>query len=136
MTMTVKTNILSCHPNFDLYFVIITAPTGTIRNLNAKVVNATSVLLEWDDVPEMEKHGNITHYVIHLFQHAHPWEETFLEDEQGNSTVIKSIDVSFVLRPLQNDTVFTISVTPFTTKGPGPNSRSITIRTKENGRSL
>jgi len=52
---------------------------------------------------------------------------------EGEDFLRSSLTESFVLEPVQNDTLFDIKVTAHTVAGVGPFSEMIQIRTKNNG---
>ena len=95
--------------------------------MNATAESSTSILVTWEDVPDIDQNGVVTGYQVEYSQ------STF-----GNTTQYVPVgDVRSVQLPeLEEYVVYTLRVRASTIAGYGPYSQPITERTLEDGKIL
>ena len=104
------------------YFLEPSAPPANVKGDNS---SSTSILVQWDEVPENDKNGIIKGYNITYKD----WR-TGVEKTQTVDVPNRLID----LTGLNEFTKYNISVLAFTVKGDGPVSSTITVTTDEDSK--
>ena len=98
------------------------APPANVKGDNS---SSTSILVQWDEVPENDKNGIIKGYNITYKD----WR-TGVEKTQTIDAPTRQVD----LTGLNEFTKYNISVLAFTVKGDGPLSSTITVTTDEDSK--
>ena len=106
------------------YFLEPSAPPANVKGENS---SSTSILVQWDEVPENDKNGIIKGYNITYKD----WR-TGVEKTQTVDAPTKQVE----LEGLNEFTKYNISVLAFTLKGDGPPSSTITVTTDEDSKSM
>ena len=102
------------------YFLEPSAPPANVKGNNS---SSTSILVQWDEVPENDKNGIIKGYNV-----------TYKDWRTGVEKT-QTVDASQVeLKGLNEFTKYNISVLAFTVKGGGPPSSTITVTTDEDSK--
>ena len=104
------------------YFLEPNAPPANVKGNNS---SSTSILVQWDEVPENGKNGIIKGYNITYKD----WR-TGVEKTQTVNASASQVD----LTGLNKFTKYNISVLAFTVKGGGPLSSTITVTTDEDSK--
>jgi hypothetical protein len=91
------------------------APTAPPDNVTALTLSSTEVMVQWDDVPESDRNGEITHYEVLYIPH------TSFEGQISAETVIV-VNMTTVLVGLEEYVTYNISVRANTSAGFGPYS--------------
>ena len=112
------------------YFIFINLPyflEPSLPPANAKGDNSssTSILVQWDEVPENDKNGIIKGYNVTYKD----WR-TGVEKTQTVNASASQVE----LTGLNKFTKYNISVLAFTVKGDGPLSSTITVSTDEDSK--
>ena len=84
------------------------------------------------DILPMEKHGAITHFNISMNKLENPWDNV---NDTTQYFRIPSNVLSWSATGLDNYTEYFITITAYTSIGPGP-TRNATFRTATNGNKL
>ena len=88
--------------------------------------SSTEITVTWEEVPAIDENGVIINYEVRF----EPLEFTeTLTTSSVNTT--DTIDLTVVLRALQEYVEYNISVRAYTSVGPGPYSDPVTQRTLE-----
>ena len=95
------------------------APSTSPSNIRSHSSSSTSVLVEWDEVPQEHRNGNIQGYRV-LYKDSSGPEETKTVDTSTRQTS---------LADLKKATVYTIKLLAFTNVGNGPASSAISVTT-------
>ncbi|XP_028833279.1 receptor-type tyrosine-protein phosphatase S-like isoform X7 [Denticeps clupeoides] len=97
-------------------------PNGYPRNLQAAVVNSTAVSLTWEHVALNEQNGAVVRYSV-CYQGNR---------SAGNNSerCVSVLERSVSLTGLQADSVYDVRVCAYTSKGPGPFSPSVQVKTE------
>ena len=104
------------------YFLEPSAPPANVKGKNS---SSTSILVQWDEVPENDKNGIIKGYNITYKD----WRSG-VEKTQTADAPTRFID----LTGLNEFTKYNISVLAFTVKGDGRLSSTITVTTAEDSK--
>ena len=104
------------------YFLEPSAPPANVKGNNS---SSTSILVQWDEVPENDKNGIIKGYNITYKD----WR-TGVEKSKTVDAPTRQVD----LTGLNEFTKYNISVLAFTVKGGGPPSSTITVTTDEDSK--
>ena len=104
------------------YFLEPSAPPVNVKGNNS---SSTSILVQWDEVPENDKNGIIKGYNITYKD----WR-TGVEKTQTVDASTRQVE----LEGLNEFTKYNISVLAFTVKGDGPQSATITVTTDEDSK--
>jgi len=75
------------------------------------VLNSTSVLVEWEPVPEQYRRGIITHYTFYYKE----WVK-----ENGNIVVVKVPALNVTINGLRQKAEYSFQIRASTSKGTGP----------------
>ena len=98
-----------------------TAPSGSPVNVVSQTESSTSINVTWDEVPAVERNGNITHYEVEYshtnFDDANRIIKQLLSDEANRTVVLDS---------LHEFTEYRIRVRAYTKAGFGPYSNQTT----------
>ena len=100
-------------------------PIASPANVTGNNSSSTSILVQWDEVPENDKNGIIKGYNVTYKD----WR-TGVEKTQTVDAPTRLID----LTGLNKFTKYNISVLAFTVKGGGPLSSTITVTTDEDSK--
>jgi len=92
---------------------VVAEPSASPSIIKVKVLNSTSVLVEWEVVPEQSRHGIITQYTIH-------YKETVKGKE--SAIVVKAPAVNATINGLKQKTEYSFWISAATSKGNGPPS--------------
>ena len=118
------------------YFLLIyclsihTGPSGYPQGVTVRPISSTILEVSWEEVPDDEKNGNITHYEI-----IYTPLTTVPENERTPTTFVTIGPVlGSLLRGLEEYTVYNVSVRAVTVVGPGPLSPTATDQTLEDGK--
>lgn len=111
------------------FFSLIAAPSATVQQLTASVINARNITITWDPPPEDMVNGILRSYVISYFPTLSPNAPPTAEEESlpGNET-------SFTVDGLRPFTNYTFSVVAVTV-GPGPPA-DVVVETEQAGRNI
>ena len=104
------------------YFLEPSTPPANVKGNNS---SSTSILVQWDEVPEKDKNGIIKGYKITYKD----WRSG-VEKTQTVDAPTRQVD----LTGLNEFTKYNISVVAFTVKGDGPQSSTITVSTDEDSK--
>ena len=104
------------------YFLEPSAPPANVKGNNS---SSTSILVQWDEVPENDKNGIIKGYNVTYKD----WRTGVKETETVNAPT-RHVD----LTGLNKFTKYNISVLAFTVKGDGRLSSTITVTTAEDSK--
>ena len=99
-----------------------TVPASPPQNVTAMVESSTTIRVLWEEVPAIDRNGEITEYEV-----QYEPLETF-GDQIATSTVNTSM-LSILLTDLQEFVDYNISVGAYTSAGPGPYSDPVTEMT-------
>ena len=98
------------------------APPANVKGNNS---SSTSILVQWDEVPENDKNGIIKGYNITYKDWRSGVEKTQTVDSPNREVELEG---------LKEFTKYNISVLAFTVKGDGPLSSTITVTTDEDSK--
>ena len=104
------------------YFLEPSAPPANVTGNNS---SSTSILVQWDEVPENDKNGIIKGYNVTYKD----WRTGVEKTKTVNTRQVE-------LTGLNKFTKYNISVLAFTVKGDGPLSSTITVTTDEDSTCL
>ena len=102
-------------------FLLGTAPADAPQNPRALTVNSTAIEVQWEQVPEDQRNGEITSYEIRVVP------EKF--DATYSVNVAKPTTLTVVISGLEEFVDYTFSIRAYTSAGPGPFSSNTTNRT-------
>ena len=109
-----------------MFIFTFLVPGAAPSNVRADFINSTSILVEWDDVPEDKQHGRIQSYTV-------IWKR--VQEELPEEITVPSPYVrKYVLGNLKKYTEYSIQVLAATRIGKGPASVPIVQRTDEDGK--
>ena len=100
-------------------------PSAPPANITGNFNSSTSILVQWDEVPENDKNGIIKGYNVTYKDWRTGVEKTHIVDAPT-----RQVD----LTGLNEFTKYNISVLAFTVKGGGPPSSAITVSTEEDSK--
>ena len=83
-----------------------TAPGAPPANVTAHPYSTTSIIVKWDQVPECKRNGNITKYIVEVFN------STWSEVQSANVS-----NFSKVIEGLQEYTNYSVKVTAVSAVG-------------------
>ena len=107
----------------------IAAPSSPPSTVNATVESATSIQVNWSEVPAIDRNGIITQYEV-MYESL----ETFGGQLATRANVTDNSTFETLLENLQEYVQYNIRVRAYTQVGEGPFSPNITIRTSEAGK--
>ena len=107
---------------YSYTFLLFLEPSASPTNVRSYNRSSTSILVQWDEVPENDKNGIIKGYNVTYKD----WR-TGVEKTQTVDAPTRQVD----LTGLNEFTKYNISVLAFTVKGGGPLSSTITVSTGE-----
>lgn len=96
-------------------------PATAPLNVTSEVTSSTSIYVKWDEIPMIDRNGNITEYEVHYV----PIDEG-LNEHSDNTT-----DLEFIILNLKEFTNYSITVRAYTSVGPGPYTVPIINQTFE-----
>ena len=111
----------------DLYSLV---PASSPANISSDAIDATSVLVNWTEVPEIDQNGIITEYEV-MYEPLMTFDALHIHVEYFQ---VDSTNLSFILMGLEEYVEYNISVRAYTSVGPGPYSVGIVRRTLEDGK--
>ena len=100
-------------------------PSTPPANVKGDNSSSTSILIQWDEVPEKDKNGIIKGYKITYKDWRSGVEKTLTVDAPNREVELEG---------LNEFTKYNISVVAFTVKGGGPPSSTITVTTDEDSK--
>ena len=103
------------------------APNAPPDNVQALTLSSTAILVTWDPVPEISRHGIITQYEVKVIQ------STFDEIPSTRLTTTNGSVLMVELGGLEEYVEYSIRVRAYTSEGPGPFSIVRVNRTLEDG---
>ena len=108
------------------YFVFscFSAPNGTPQNPVALTFNSTAILVQWEQVPEVQRNGEITFYEI-LVNPAQFQSVSYMN--------VSSPMLMVMVTGLEEYVEYTFTIRAYTSAGLGPFSNSTTTRTDTAG---
>ena len=101
-----------------------TEPSAHPSNIRGYPSSATSIVVEWNEVPQEHRNGEIQGYRV-LYSDSHG-----LEQDKTVHTSTRQTSVT----DLKKSTVYTIKVLAFTSAGDGPESPAIHVSTAEDSK--
>lgn len=114
----------------SLSLLLLPEPADYPQNVTATVNTSTSVLVTWSMLPEVSRHGIITHYEV-LYV---PLMSIGGQVPEGSVNTTDGSELSVLLEGLQEDVQYNISVRASTSVGGGPSSPDITVQTPEDSK--
>lgn len=102
---------------------MFTVPVGSPQNIAATALSSTAIYVTWEEVPPIDRNGDITTYEI-LYEPLESFELLM-------SITINTTNLSLVLVELHPFVNYSISLRAYTSIGSGPYSDSILERTHE-----
>ena len=109
-----------------MFIFTFLVPGAAPSNVTATFTSSTSILVQWDEVPEDKQHGRIQYYTV-------IWKRI----PGGVPQVTEDVDASmqqFELTNLVKYTEYSIQVLAATRIGKGPHSNPIVTRTDEDSK--
>ena len=103
-------------------FCFLTEPSASPANVTANVLNSTSILVSWEQVPLLDQNGVILSYTVTYTSSRSGSAKTKIVTAPANQTTLTG---------LNEHTEYNITVFASTSKGGGPKSAPITIITDE-----
>ena len=113
-----------------MYFVILgffVVPSSPPENVSIIVIDATSIHIDWSEVPEIDQNGIITKYEV-VFEPLTTFGILMIEN-----LFVDSTNLSISLVDLEEYVEYNISVRAYTSVGPGPYSEETIVLTEEAG---
>ena len=109
-----------------MFIFTFSVPGAAPSNVTAKNTSSTSILVQWNEVPEDKRHGIIQYYTViwKRVQGAYPEE----------MRVVNASQLQFELTNLVKYTEYSIQVLAATRIGKGPASLPIVKRTDEDSK--
>ena len=104
-----------------------TVPASPPQNVTAMVESSTAIRVSWEEVPAIDRNGEITEYEV-----QYEPLETF--GGQISTSTVNTSMLSINLTGLQEFTDYNISVRAYTSAGPGPYSIGVVERTDTDGK--
>ena len=104
----------------------VSAPRVPPPGFSAQVQSVTSILVEWNEIPDVDRKGIITAYRVQYW---------YLEDVL-ESVTISGAAMMTELTGLEENKNYTLRVQALTSAGPGPFSDLVVIQTHEMGEFL
>ena len=111
-----------------VYIVCISGPSGFPTDIQATAVSSTTIRVEWNNVEEAERNGNITHFEIIISESL-----SAAVNESNISVQVSWKDRDFVFEDLEEFTEYNVFLRAFTVVGPGPFSPHLGVQTLEDG---
>ena len=108
-------------------FSISLVPNAPPENVQALTRSPTSILVTWEQVPEIDHNGIITLYEVEFNQN------TFNEISTSNLTTTNGSQLMVELEGLEEYVEYSVRVRAYTSVGPGPFSVAMVSRTLEDG---
>ena len=113
-----------CNKN---YLIIVSGPSASPQNVNAIADSSTAIRVSWEEVPTIDRNGEITEYEV-----QYEPLETF--GGQISTSTVNTSMLSINLTGLQEFVDYNISVRAYTSAGPGPYSIGVVERTDTDGK--
>ena len=111
------------HDNYSFFF-ICTEPGKSPVGVRGRAQSSTKILVEWGEVPEPQRHGDITRYTVY-------WK-TERGEEKSKTVFPPKKDIT--LTELTKFTNYIIKVSASTIKGEGPASNLIVVPTDQDSK--
>ena len=105
--------------------IFFSEPTAAPSNVRGHNTSSTSILVEWDDVPDFDQNGIITNYTI-TYQS--------LTENHSNSTTANYTVRQVTLSDLKEFVNYSITVFASTKIGDGPASDPVYVKTDEDSK--
>ena len=108
-----------------MFIFTFSVPGAAPSNVRAKNTSSTSILVQWNEVPEDKRHGRIRSYTV-------SWKRVQGGGQQTRD-VVASVQ-QYELTNLIKYTEYSIQVLAATRIGKGPKSNPIVTRTDEDSK--
>ena len=111
-----------------MFIFTFSVPGAAPSNVTAKNTSSTSILVQWNEVPEDKRHGRIQEYTV-------VWKMAQAQDADPPET--RNVDApmqQFELTSLDKYTEYSIRVLAATKIGKGPESNPVVTRTDEDSK--
>ena len=108
-----------------MFIFTFSVPGAAPSNVRAKNTSSTSILVQWNEVPEDKRHGKIRSYTV-------IWKRVQGRDQKTRDFVA-SVQ-QYELKNLTKYTEYSIQVLAATRVGKGPKSNPIVTRTDEDSK--
>ncbi|GFU37481.1 tyrosine-protein phosphatase Lar [Nephila pilipes] len=99
-----------------------TEPGSAPRNVQATPLSTSTVVVQWD--PPKEPNGQVTGYKVYYTINPHSPTQTWLSQIVDNNQLTTISD-------MKTHAIYTIRVQAFTSRGPGPLSAPIQVKTQQ-----
>ena len=109
-----------------MFIFTFSVPGATPSDVRAKNTSSTSILVQWNEVPEDKRHGRIRYYTV-------IWKRVPGAYPEG-IRVVNAPQLQFELKKLVKYTEYSIQVLAATEIGEGPESSPIFTRTDEDSK--
>ena len=109
-------------------FSISLVPNAPPESVQAITRSPTSILVTWEQVPEIDQNGIITLYEVQLNQN------TFNEISTSNLNTTNASQLMVEIEGLEEYIEYSVRVRAYTSVGPGPFSVAVMNRTLEDGK--
>ena len=111
-----------------MYTLYVSGPSGFPTDIQATAVSSTTIRVEWNNVEEAERNGNITHFEIII-----SLPSSAAVNESNITVQVSWKDRDFMFDDLEEFTEYNVSLRAFTVVGPGPFSPHLGVQTLEDG---
>ena len=101
-------------------------PATSPQNVQTNAVSSTEIMVTWDEIPGLDQNGIIINYEVQI----EPLD--FSADIFVNP--LSTMNLSILFTSLEEHVSYSISVSAYTSVGPGPYSDPVTERTLEDGK--
>ena len=101
-----------------------TAPDGSPVNVMAQSLYSTSIYVDWEPVPEIDRNGIIVMYEVY-YEPLETFDATIMKER------VTTPDLFYNITGLEEYVDYNITVRAYTSEGPGPYSTAITEMTLE-----
>ena len=109
-----------------VFFLIPTAPNGTVQNVIVYSLSPTTLTVQWDEVEPINRNGIQSQYEI-VFEPVTIFDNYIISN--GSETTVTP--GQYMLRNLEEYVLYNITVRSYTIIGPGPYSSVVMARTQE-----
>ena len=117
-----------CSCSMCATFSISLVPNAPPESVQAITRSPTSILVTWEQVPEIDQNGIITLYEVQLNQN------TFNEISTSNLNTTNASQLMVEIEGLEEYIEYSVRVRAYTSVGPGPFSVPVMNRTLEDGK--
>ena len=106
-------------------FFLCTEPGAAPNIVKRQTWSSTEILVEWEEVPAAQRHGDITHYTVIYWKTEGGGEER---------KVVYAPTRNLILTKLTKFTNYSIKVSASTIKGEGPASNPVVVPTDQDSK--